>query len=104
MSKWIGPFRVHRVGPGGTYQLVTPDGVVKEDLVHRDRLKRCLENEESIPNGLWSDETLEGLDDVFDGAGAGYLNIIWRVLQFSNQPCIKPLLEPPSRLMPGQKS
>jgi hypothetical protein len=72
MSKWIGPFRIHRVGPGGTYQLVTPDGAVKEDLVHRDRLKRCLVNEESIPNGLWSDETLESLDEVFDGAGAGY--------------------------------
>ncbi len=29
-------------------------------------------NQESISYGLWSDETLESLDDVFDGAGAGY--------------------------------
>jgi hypothetical protein len=72
MSKWLGPYRVQRLGPAGTYQLVTPDGTVKEDLVHRDRLKRCLVNEDSLPRRLWTDEVLVDLDEPFNGIGAGF--------------------------------
>jgi hypothetical protein len=72
MSKWLGPFRVHRVGPSGTYQLVAPDGIVKEDLVHRDRLKRCLVNEDNPPRRLWTDAALLDLDEPFNGIGASF--------------------------------
>jgi transposase InsO family protein len=72
MSTWLGPYQVHRLGPSGTYQLRAPDGTVKEDLVHRDRLKRCLVNTDQAPTSLWSDEELLELDQPFTGVGAGF--------------------------------
>jgi hypothetical protein len=72
MSKWLGPFRVHRVGPSDTYQLVAPDGIVEEDLVHRDRLKRCLVHKDNPPRRPWTDAALLDLDEPFNGIGAGF--------------------------------
>lgn len=37
--KWSGPFFIKYVAPFGTYKLITTDGLEKDDLVHRDRLK-----------------------------------------------------------------
>jgi hypothetical protein len=38
---WIGPFKVHRQCPFGTFQLEDVHGSIKPDLVHRDLLKRA---------------------------------------------------------------
>jgi hypothetical protein len=72
MSTWLGPYQVHRLGPRGTFQLRAPDGTVKEDLAHRDRLKRCLVNPEQAPTTSWSDEELLELDQPFTGVSAGF--------------------------------
>jgi hypothetical protein len=61
-SNWIGPYRVSRVGPCGTYELVDPQGNVRPGLVHRDRLKRARVNPGEPPTVLWTDAALEELD------------------------------------------
>jgi hypothetical protein len=50
---WFGPYRVSRVTPLGTYQLVSPDGETKQDLVHRMRLKRATIDPDNPPTKFW---------------------------------------------------
>lgn len=38
-SEFLGPFKVVNVCPFGTVQLIDPEGTVKRDLVHKDRIK-----------------------------------------------------------------
>ena len=61
-SQWLGPFRVESQTNYGVYRLSYPDGQLKEDLVHRDRLKRVVLNNNEPPTELWSSETLEEFD------------------------------------------
>jgi hypothetical protein len=58
---WIGPYKVLEAKSSGVYKLVDPKGNVKQDLVHRDRLKRCRINE--TPTQLWTDDKLEEFED-----------------------------------------
>jgi hypothetical protein len=74
MSRWLGPYKIRQVGPNGTYQLEDPQGVVKPDWVHRDRLKRAIIGSQT-PNALWSDETLEDLDLVFGQEGTESVSV-----------------------------
>jgi transposase InsO family protein len=48
---WIGPYKIRKICPLGTYQLQDVNGQVKLDLVHRDMLKRAYLN--SIPTQQW---------------------------------------------------
>jgi len=48
---WIGPYKIRKICPLGTYQLEDVNGQVKLDLVHRDMLKRAYFN--SIPTKQW---------------------------------------------------
>jgi hypothetical protein len=74
MSRWLGPYKIRRIGPNGTYQLEDPTGVVKEDWVHRDRLKRANIGTQ-VPTALWSDETLEDLDLVYGQEGSESVSV-----------------------------
>ena len=65
MSNWVGPFQIHAVKEAGTYQLREPSGMIKPDLVHRDRLKRCKVDDSNLPKEFWSEEILETLDENF---------------------------------------
>lgn len=38
-TKYEGPYRILNVCPYGTFQLIRPNGDIKNDLVHKDRLK-----------------------------------------------------------------
>src|SRR5690606_33099782 len=49
--RWFGPFTIVRVCPLGTYQLRDMKGIIKEDLVHGDRLK--LAHSDSEPRKQW---------------------------------------------------
>ena len=62
VSNWVGPYKVLEVHEYGTYKLQAPDGMIKEDLVHRDRLKRCRIDPQSPPTAFWSDEVLDEYD------------------------------------------
>lgn len=68
-SKWVGPFKVAVKGPSGIYQLQYPDGHIKDDWVHRDRLKRAVVDPQNPPTELWTDDVLEALDPVFGQGG-----------------------------------
>jgi transposase InsO family protein len=68
-SKWLGPFEVIESHPSGIYKLRTPEGVEKDDWVHRDRLKRAIIDPENPPERFWTDETLEEMDAVFGQEG-----------------------------------
>ncbi|CAF3028738.1 unnamed protein product [Rotaria sp. Silwood2] len=48
---WIGPYKIKKICPLGTYQLEDVKGQVKLDLVHRDLLKRAYID--SIPTQQW---------------------------------------------------
>jgi transposase InsO family protein len=48
---WIGPYKIRKKCPLGTYQLEDVEGQVKLDLVHRDMLKRAHVN--STPTQQW---------------------------------------------------
>jgi transposase InsO family protein len=48
---WIGPYKIKKICPLGTYQLEDVKGQVKVDLVHRDMLKRAYIN--SVPMQQW---------------------------------------------------
>jgi transposase InsO family protein len=48
---WIGPYKIRKICPLGTYQLEDVKGQVKLDLVHRDMLKRAYVN--SAPTQQW---------------------------------------------------
>jgi len=61
---FIGPFKVVEVCEYGTYRLQEPNGTIKHDLVHRDRLKRCQVDLENPPTELWTDDTLEDYDET----------------------------------------
>ncbi|CAF3460611.1 unnamed protein product [Rotaria sp. Silwood1] len=41
---WIGPYKIRKICPLGTYQLENVQGQIKLDLVHRDMLKRAYVN------------------------------------------------------------
>lgn len=51
---WIGPYKVERATPLGTYQLREPSGQLKEDLVHRGRLQRCHVDSQRPPRTFWT--------------------------------------------------
>jgi hypothetical protein len=38
-SKWLGPYRIHRIVRPGVFQLATLNGRLIADPVHRNRLK-----------------------------------------------------------------
>jgi transposase InsO family protein len=61
MPNWLGPFEVIQTYPSGVYKLRDPTGKVKNDLVHRDRMKRCHVDER--PTTLWTNTQLEKFDD-----------------------------------------
>jgi hypothetical protein len=48
---WIGPYKIRKICPLGTYQLEDVQGQLKLDLVHRDLLKRAYIN--STPTQQW---------------------------------------------------
>ncbi|CAF2747692.1 unnamed protein product [Rotaria sp. Silwood2] len=48
---WLGPYKIKKICPLGTYQLEDVNGQVKLDLVHRDMLKRAYIR--STPTQLW---------------------------------------------------
>ena len=52
--KWIGPFKIRRQTPLGTYQLEDPTGQIKNDLVHRSRLDRYRVDPNKPPERLWT--------------------------------------------------
>lgn len=67
--KWIGPYQVTRVTPLGTYQLRSPAGQTKEDLVHRMRLRRCRVDPANPPRSFWNPgQVREGGENVESGA------------------------------------
>jgi hypothetical protein len=68
-SRWVGPYQVIGTGPNGIYQLKQPDGLVKEDWVHRDRLKRAVTDVHNPPTRFWSEECLENYDEEFGQEG-----------------------------------
>jgi hypothetical protein len=75
--KWLGPFVIRRVGPFGTFQLMSPKGKVKRVYVHRDDLK--LVNIPSVAEALeqWNinpqDEDEIGYDETIEIS-----TIVWR--------------------------
>jgi transposase InsO family protein len=58
---WIGPYRIVEARSSGVYKLSDPKGNIKQDLVHRDRLKRCRISE--TPTDFWKDAKLEEYED-----------------------------------------
>ena len=48
---WIGPYKIRKICPLGTYQLEDVTGQVKLDFVHRDMLKRAYID--SVPTQYW---------------------------------------------------
>ncbi len=48
---WLGPYKIRKICPLGTYQLEDVKGQLKLDLVHRDMLKRAYVN--SVPTQQW---------------------------------------------------
>ena len=68
-SKWIGPFKVLKASQSGVYQLSYPNGQVKQDWVHRDRLKRAVVTEQNNTGRLWTDDELFELDPIFGQEG-----------------------------------
>jgi hypothetical protein len=73
-SNWIGPFKIVNSSVSGIYQLADPLGNLKQDWVHRDRLKRANVDLNNPPKSFWSDETLEALDPVF-GQGENDMDV-----------------------------
>jgi hypothetical protein len=61
LPNWLGPYEIIEAYPSGVYKLKDPTGLVKNDLVHRDRLKRCHVSER--PTALWTNTQLEKFDD-----------------------------------------
>ncbi|KAG0289817.1 hypothetical protein BGZ98_003706 [Dissophora globulifera] len=51
--KWYGPLEVVQVAPLSTYQLGWTDGVIKKDLVYKDRLKLVHSIEGKWPSKPW---------------------------------------------------
>ncbi len=75
MSRWLGPYKVVRTSNVGVYQIADPSGVLKEDWVHRDRLKKCRIDPDNPPTTLWSEEKLEDLDEIFGESHQGVIGL-----------------------------
>jgi predicted aspartyl protease len=77
MTKWLGPYKVVQSSQFGVYQLAEPNGNLKQDWVHRDRLKKCRIDETNPPLEMWSEEKLEDLEEIFGESHQGENDSDW---------------------------
>jgi hypothetical protein len=75
-SNWIGPYKVIGVLSHGVYRLQEAGGAVKDDLVHRDRLKRCIIDPANPPRAPWTETTLEEYDEPTELPNAVELGVL----------------------------
>jgi hypothetical protein len=68
---WYGPLKIVMRTPFGAYKLAWPDGKIKTDLVHKDRLKKAhLDDMNNPPTRAWyktsnnRDEVTVPMDDI----------------------------------------
>ncbi|KAF9895820.1 hypothetical protein BX616_008755, partial [Lobosporangium transversale] len=52
-QSFYGPLRIIRATPLHTFQLAWPDGTIKADLVHQDRLKKAVLVDNEMPSSPW---------------------------------------------------
>ncbi|CAF3099757.1 unnamed protein product [Rotaria sp. Silwood2] len=62
-AHWIGPYKIRKICPFGTYQLENVKGQIKLDLVHRDMLKRTYVNPRTMQQ--WYKPSIDIINTIF---------------------------------------